>query len=200
MENNKKLKESLEKDIKYTSANYANMHDRLQIRDNISKFLIVYYSVIGIINSILPKYWVSFVDRTNIFDFSAVIISIILLVASLSVSLANYSERTIKAVVALDKLKRMKKEIVIYSEDDLIENDYKLFKELTQKYHDIVDNMELRSDFDYYKTCKNLNTDRERFTIGQCIKVCALHMIEIFIYFVLTLLPMAFYIYMFNLV
>lgn len=198
MENDKKLKNSLEKDINYTSRNYANMYDRLLLRDNVSKFFIVYYSIIAIVNSILPKYIQDIANKSYIFDFSSVIISIILLVVSLSVSLANYPERKLKAMIALDKLKRMKKDIGIYSEDELVVDKHKLFKEITQKYHEIVDNMELRSDYDYYKTCKSLNTDRERFNIGQCIKVCSLHIIEILIYLALTILPVVFYFYMFK--
>lgn len=188
-----KIKEFLEKDIKYTSGNYANMHDRLKIRDNMSKFLIIYYSIIGIINSLLPKYMVKFVLETDILNFSALIISIILLVASLYVSLAKYSERTIEAMSALDNLKRMKKEIIMYSEDDLMKDEYKLFKELTYKYHNIVDNMELRTDFDYYKTCKSLNTAREKFTTLQEIMVHVPYVLEKLLYLILIIIPFVFY-------
>ena len=193
MENNKKLKESIEKDIWYTSTNYSNMYDRLCLRNNVSKFLIVYYSVIAIVNSILPKYIENIKIKAYIFDFSSVIISVILLVASLSVSLANYPERTLKAMEAIDKLKRMKKDLITYSEEDLIEDNYKVFKELTQRYHDVVDNMELRSNFDYYKTCKKLKNNREKFTIGECVKFSLLNIMEISIYIILIIAPIIFY-------
>lgn len=45
--------------------------------------------------------------------------SIVVLVSSLLISFAKYSERALQAVKSLDNLKRLKKELSKYTDDDM---------------------------------------------------------------------------------
>ena len=191
MENNINYMEILEKDIINTSKNYANMYDRLHRRNIMTKFLIVYYSVISILYAILPKYFILEEAIKNTLDFFSVIISIILLVSSLAVSMANYSIRETKAMKALDTLKRLKKEIQpenclkkeIQVEDCLKKDNYSNY---IKKYHKTVDSMELRSNYDYYLTRKNLGKE---ILWWENITFPALHLFELLLYVFLIVFP-----------
>lgn len=171
----------LEKDIINTSKNYANMYDRLHRRNIITKFLIVYYSVISILYAILPKYFILEETVKNTLDFFSVVISIILLVSSLAVSMANYSIRETKVMKALDTLKRLKKEI--QAEDCIKKDNYSNY---IKKYHKTVDSMELRSNYDYYLTRKNLEKE---ILWWENITFPALHLFELLLYVFLIVFP-----------
>lgn len=178
MENNINYMKILEKDIIITSKNYANMYDRLHRRNIMTKFLIVYYSVISILYAILPKYFILEEAIKNTLDFFSVIISIILLVSSLAVSMANYSIRETKAMKALDTLKRLKKEIQVEEKDN--------YSSYIKKYHKTVDSMELRSNYDYYLTRKNLGKE---ILWWENITFPALHLFELLLYVFLIVFP-----------
>lgn len=183
------LKEKLENDIKFTSGNYANMYTRLKLRDNISKFLIVYYSVIAVINAIIPKVFVDIsADKKILLDFLSLLISIILLVASLSVSLANYSERCTKAMQGLNKLKRMKKMLSAMDAFDVFN-----YRESIAYYHEIVDNIELRTDYDYYLTCKDFKVAGNKIPWLKRCELEVLNIIEKMLYVLLIIAPLALY-------
>ena len=181
MENNINYMKILEKDIINTSKNYANMYDRLHRRNIITKFLIVYYSVISILYAILPKYFILEETVKNTLDFFSVVISIILLVSSLAVSMANYSIRETKVMKALDTLKRLKKEI--QAEDCIKKDNYSNY---IKKYHKTVDSMELRSNYDYYLTRKNLEKE---ILWWENITFPALHLFELLLYVFLIVFP-----------
>lgn len=190
------LREKFLKDIEYTSLNYSNMYDRLQMRNNWSKFFVVYYSVIAVINAILPKVFVIPDIYCTLLDFTSIVVSIIMLVASLSVSLANYSERSLKVMQGLDALKRLKKTLV-YSNEDLEKEDYKKYSEFLTEYHGIVDNVELRTDYDFYRTCREKGEVRDRFSWMRRVSLEVKHLGEVLLYLILFAAPLIFYVFVY---
>lgn len=153
------LLESLKRDIAFTSGNYGQMHDRLILRDWASRIAIVYYSLVTIIYAVLSLCFT--VSNEGLLDFVSICVSLITLVASLMISFARYSERAPKVMQALDRIKRIKKELAKYSFADLCKNDYALYDSFVEKYHATVDEVELRSEIDYYRTCKTLKNKTE---------------------------------------
>ena len=190
------LREKFLKDIEYTSLNYSNMYDRLQMRNNWSKFFVVYYSVIAVINAILPKVFVIPDIYCTLLDFTSIVVSIIMLVASLSVSLANYSERSLKVMQGLDALKRLKKTLV-YSNEDLEKEDYKKYREFLTEYHGIVDKVELRTDYDFYRTCREKGEVRDRFSWMRRVSLEVKHLGEVLLYLILFAAPLIFYVFVY---
>lgn len=155
------LLESLKRDIAFTAGNYGQMHDRLILRDWASRIAIVYYSLVTIVYAVLSLCFT--VSNEGLLDFVSICVSVITLVASLMISFARYSERAIKAMQALDQIKRIKKELVKYSFADLCKDNFALYDEFVEKYHTIVDEVELRAESDYYRTCKVLK-NKEAYT------------------------------------
>lgn len=151
------LLESLKRDIAFTSGNYGQMHDRLILRDWVSRIAIVYYSLVTIGYAVLSVCFT--VSNEGLLNFVSICVSVITLVASLMISFARYSERATKVMQALDRIKRIKKELVKYSFADLCKDDYTLYDKFVEKYHAIVDEVELRADVDYYRTCKTLKSN-----------------------------------------
>ena len=152
------LLDSIRRDIVITASNYAQMHDRLRLRDGASKLFVTYYSVFAILFSLMPFFFEEQITHRALFDFLTVSMSIVVLVASLLISFAKYSERALQAVKALDDLKRLKKELSKYTDDDMWDDECKRYNSCVKRYHQIVDRMELRTDIDYYRSCKNLST------------------------------------------
>jgi len=189
---NQKLLKSLQHDIEYTTENYANIYNRLKDSDFVFKVFLIEYSICAIINALIPKFFSLNDNLKNILDFTSVVISIILLVASLSISLANYSDRIQKSMNAVNKLKRMKKALSSFDEKDFNKLKY---EEYTKKYHEIVDNMEFRNNIDFFKTCKRFNVINERFNWIKRFKYnLYIILLDVFYYFIL-LLPIVAYIY-----
>ena len=154
------LKESIENDITMTCSNYTKMHSRLQLRNNMASILIVYYSILSIILGLINRYFTISELADSVLDFSAILTTIIILVSSLMISLANYSTRIQRAVSAIDKLKKMKKEIKALSGG----MDEESYKKRIIEYHSIIDQMELRSDIDFYRTCIQKKKTEDYFT------------------------------------
>ena len=151
------LLNSLKRDIALTSGNYAQMHDRLILRDWVSRIAIVYYSLVTIVYAVLSLCFT--VSNKGLLDFVSICVSIITLVASLMISFARYAERAPKVMQALDGIKRIKKELAKYSCADLCDKDYALYDSFVEKYHAIVDEVEIRAEVDYYRTCKTLKNN-----------------------------------------
>lgn len=152
------LLESICRDVEVTASNYAQMHERLRLRDSASKFFVTYYSVFAILFSLIPFFFGDQITYRALFDFLTISMSIIVLVASLLISFAKYSERALQAVKSLDDLKRLKKELSIYTDDDMWKDECKKYNSYVKRYHQIVDCMELRTEIDYYRSCKKLST------------------------------------------
>lgn len=151
------LLNAIQRDIEVTSSNYAQMYERLHLRDCASKFFVTYYSVFAILFSLTPFFFGEQIKYRALFDFLTVSMSIVVLVASLLISFAKYSERALNAVKALDDLKRLKKELFKYNDADLWKDECKIYDAYVKRYHQIVDCMELRTEMDYYRSCIKLS-------------------------------------------
>lgn len=150
----KNLYFTLINDIKITSSNYSNMYQRLSRRNFALNFFIIYYSVIIIIISLIPIYFTKLNNKSNAIGFLSIAGSIIVLSVSISIVFSKYSERIGKCIVSIDNLKKLKKTIQSKEELGLEQEEY---NEYINKYHTIIDAMELRSDIDFWLTQKNVN-------------------------------------------
>lgn len=50
-------KEELIRKCILTIGNYGQMANRLEKRNNISQFILLYYSIVGIVDSLIPKFF-----------------------------------------------------------------------------------------------------------------------------------------------
>lgn len=155
--NQQELKDSIKRDIEFTSENYAQMYKRLKSNDTTSRFFVVYYSTVSIIYALFPLFFEERIVAPSILNFLMISLSIIVLIASLLISFAQYEERSKKIMNGLDRLKRLKKLLQYdsYFHEDGKHTDYRDF---IKEYHEIVDNIELRLDLDYFHACKELNS------------------------------------------
>lgn len=156
--NQHKLQESIKRDIEFTSGNYAQMYKRLKTNDMASRFFVVYYSTVSIIYGLFPLFFKEKIVSLSVLNFFMISLSIIVLIASLLISLAQYGERSKKAMTGLDQLKQLKKRLQYDEDCYLIKKDCIDYKKVIEDYHKIVDDVELRSDLDYFRTCKELNS------------------------------------------
>ena len=190
--NKQKLLTSIKRDIEFTSGNYAQMYNRLKLNDSISKFLITYYSTVSIIYGLFPLFFEDKIVYLTGLDFLMMSLSVVVLIASLLISFAQYGERSKQVMTGLDRLKRLKKELLQYSDDNFTKE---LYKKFIDEYHGIVDSIELRSDLDYFRTCKELNS-RGKYTESwqqiSCLNKLIMYMVPIFkflFFFALFLFP-----------
>ena len=190
--NKQKLLTSIKRDIEFTSGNYAQMYNRLKLNDSISKFLITYYSTVSIIYALFPLFVEDKIVYLTGLDFLMMSLSVVVLIASLLISFAQYGERSKQVMTGLDRLKRLKKELLQYSDDNFTKE---LYKKFIDEYHGIVDSIELRSDLDYFRTCKELNS-RGKYTESwqqiSCLNKLIMYMVPIFkflFFFALFLFP-----------
>ena len=190
--NKQKLLTSIKRDIEFTSGNYAQMYNRLKLNDSISKFLITYYSTVSIIYGLFPLFFEDKIVYLTGLDFLMMSLSVVVLIASLLISFAQYGERSKQVMTGLDRLKRLKKELLQYSDDNFTKE---LYKKFIDEYHGIVDSIELRSDLDYFRTCKELNS-RGKYTESwqqiSCLIMLIMYMVPIFkflFFFALFLFP-----------
>ena len=103
--------EKWEKICSITLSNYVNMEKRLSYKQKFSDFILVYYSIFLIINTLSVKYFPTLFDNA-ISEYLGVIISIVLLAYSLINSNARYSKRIDDIIKAINKLKTIKREII----------------------------------------------------------------------------------------
>ena len=155
------------------------MYNRLKLNDSISKFLITYYSTVSIIYGLFPLFFEDKIVYLTGLDFLMMSLSVVVLIASLLISFAQYGERSKQVMTGLDRLKRLKKELLQYSDDNFTKE---LYKKFIDEYHGIVDSIELRSDLDYFRTCKELNS-RGKYTESwqqiSCLNKLIMYMVPI---------------------
>lgn len=138
-------------DIDYTQSNCSYIQKRLNKWDIYTKIYIVEYSLFSIFFSMLPKYFSLRTDILALLDFASISVSIVMLVVSLYVSLANYQKRAESALDVLNQLKKMKKDIAAIPEDRFTK---KIYEKKSKRYYDIVQKLEIRDDLDFFRTCK----------------------------------------------
>ena len=133
-----------------TLSNYINMEKRLSESKRMSNLILTYYSIFLIINSLTALYFEWY--NKQLCEYFGLILSIVLLAYSLINSNANYSQRIDSVTNAINELKTLKRTLT----DDNI-NEFK------DKYYNITDNVEFRSDIDFFYTvkslCKELNVN-----------------------------------------
>lgn len=126
-----------------TLSNYINMEKRLTENKKLSDFILVYYSIFFIINSLTAVYFECY--NVKLCEYFGIILSVVMLAYSFINSSANYTRRIDVITNAINQLKTLKRNF-----DD--ESEIDSFK---RKYNDIVDNVEFRSDVDFFRTIKS---------------------------------------------
>lgn len=125
-----------------TLSNYINMEKRLTESKKLSDFILVYYSIFFIINSLTAVYFDCY--NVKLCEYFGIILSVVMLAYSFINSSANYSRRIDIITNAINQLKTLKRNFNDDMEIDLFKN----------TYNDIVDNVEFRSDVDFFRTIK----------------------------------------------
>lgn len=131
-----------------TLRNYSNMQNRLSYRNKFSNYILIYYSIFLIVNTLTAKY-INNIDNFSynreLSEYFGIILSIIILVYSLVNNNANYPIRINNIIKSINSLKTIKREIKPMT-----------IKKFKDNYFQITDNTELRTDIDFYETIKGL--------------------------------------------
>lgn len=144
---------SIRRRCEITSSNYGNLAKRLQKRKTIFQILLPYYSVIGILNSLLSKYFVFDNDiQKSCILYWGIFISVSFLVISMQITLANYPERINEATKKLNDLKILKGKLVSLDFSNRSE-----FDDIVEKYDLIVSSGTLINERYFYATCKEMD-------------------------------------------
>ena len=126
-----------------TQNNYSNMLKRLQLKNSFSNFVVTYYSIALIVYSLTAEFFPSIFD-VKLSSYFNIILSIVVLVYSLIITNAKYSERIQSAERVLNEVKSKKREL------KTDENAMEKLKE----YEIIMSKAEYRSELDFFHTLK----------------------------------------------
>lgn len=124
-----------------TLNNYINMEKRLNANKRFSNFILTYYSIFLIVSSLTSSFFGLY--NSELCEYFGIIISVVLLAFSLINSSANYDKRIDVVTIAINKLKTLKRNTSLEPE------------EFKKAYDEIVDNVEFRSDIDFFRTVKS---------------------------------------------
>lgn len=130
--------------IDTTQSNYANMIKRLDKSQKMSNFVLIYYSIFLIVNTLTGKYFPEYFNL-KVSEYFGVILSIIVLAYSIINNSANYSIRISRIEESLNKLKTIKRNLETSELEKCVD-----------EYNKITDNTERRSDVDFFITVKHL--------------------------------------------
>lgn len=98
-----------------TQSNYANQWKRLSKDSKRADFILIYYSIAIIVYSLSVKFYPSLFNEIWS-TYAGLILSIIVLIFSIINSKAGYPERIAKVQVALNEVKRLKREVATLPE------------------------------------------------------------------------------------
>lgn len=131
-----------------TLKNCIHTKKRLNNNDLFSKFILNYYSIFLIILTITGKYFptdkkILSLSKGDLSDYFSLIFSIILLIFSIINSNSKYEVRVENLDNSINQLKTLKRT-------------EKNTEKFWEKYNEIVDNTEMRTDTDFYYTVKEL--------------------------------------------
>ena len=126
-----------------TLCNYINMEKRLSENKKLSDFVLAYYSLFFIINSLTAVYFDLYNDK--LCEYFGIILSVIMLAYSFINSNANYTRRIDIITNAINELKTLKR-------TPFPDENIEIF---VNKYNDIVDGVEFRNDIDFFRTIKS---------------------------------------------
>lgn len=131
--------------IDTTEMNYSNMIKRLTRKNKFSNFILIYYSIFLIVNTLTCKYFGEYYNSV-VSEYSSVILSIVLLAYSIENSNANYNTRISNIENSLNQIKNLKREI---EEKDI--------KDIREVYNKVTDKTERREDVDFFYTVIQLS-------------------------------------------
>lgn len=192
----KDLYNSLVHDCSFTIENFANMQRRFSTRNSFTSFILVYYSLLSIINDLLPKFFVISDDKYNNLEFFNICTSIVFFYFALQIGFADYGTRSHKLADAVAQLKFFTKQLKKYTENGITKEEY---KELVNQYHELIETTEPVPRRDYYRTCQSLEPKRvyTHFTFQERA-IIRFHIIsELTLYVVVTIAPLFLYTYIF---
>ncbi len=126
-----------------TLNNYIHMEKRLSQSEKMSNFMLTYYSVFLIINSLNAAYFDFY--NNQMCEYFGVILSVIMLAYSLINGNANYAQRIDRVTEAINELKSLRKKLSDEELDSFIDS-----------YNSVVNNVEFRSDVDFFNTVKSM--------------------------------------------
>lgn len=126
-----------------TLNNYIFMEKRLSANKKVSDFVLTYYSIFLVFNSITAFFFKWY--NNHLSNYFGIMLSIVLLAYSLINSNANYVKRIDTITEAINNLKTIKRKLT----DENLEA-------FQKEYNEIVDKVEFRSDIDFFRTVKCL--------------------------------------------
>lgn len=165
-----------------TQSNYANQLKRISKDAKRSDFILIYYSLALIVYALSVEFYPELFDSTWT-SYSSIILSTIVLIYSIVNSKAGYPERISKIQMALNEVKRLKREVgslpnLSYNDFDSSSQVNTISDEACQKCHNVsctnrdlcceklerlkaeydrlVSNTEVRDDLDFYYTIRHL--------------------------------------------
>lgn len=144
-----------------TQSNYANQWKRLSKDSKRADFILIYYSLFIIIFSLSVKFYPTFFNETWS-SYSGLILSVIVLIYSIINSKAGYPERIAKIQVALNEVKRLKREVGALPESisgkseiqDNNESSHSEMTEIVSKQSTCSNPCEMMCDCDVYPQCQ----------------------------------------------
>lgn len=98
-----------------TQSNYANQWKRLSKDSKRADFILIYYSIAIIVYSLSVKFYPNLINEIWS-TYAGLILSVIVLIFSIINSKAGYPERIAKVQVALNEVKRLKREVATLPE------------------------------------------------------------------------------------
>lgn len=191
-------KDKLLTNCSLTIGNYSKMADRLEQRNNISQFLLIYYGLVGIIDALLYRYF----DLQNIiptlacdvFEFWDILIAIVMLVFSFEIALLKYPERVKLCIKSLNTLKHLKSKISIAKDIDV----------LLDEYYETVSNIDfLFTRTDFYYSCKEYDNRhssdelKKHFRRFEILTINLRVFLENLLYVLLMAMPIVMYVFLF---
>lgn len=192
---NVELMYSIKRDCELTTQNYSNMQRRFSNENRFNSFLLVYYSIVSIVNDLVPRFFdlPSNVD-TNL-EFINIVFSIVFLYLALEIGFSNYGERSNSLAHAVSKLKFFSKELKKYKDGVSLAE----YKQLTESYQKIIDGIEIVPRIDFYRTCKAKEADqiKERFSFFERLFLHFSTLFKITLNFFAIISPIVLYIYLF---
>ena len=187
------------RNCKLTSSNYGNLANQLQKRKNVFQILLPYYSIIGIINGLIPRFFTLCAYQKDVLAFWGICVSVTFLVISMQIALARYPERIESANNKLNSIKSLINHI---ESDQQIENISDFWKE----YNALISNSSFIQRRYFYKTCtitdkKSSNTQNKEtashFSKIESICFILVEFFENMFFIILFLLPFIIYIIVF---
>lgn len=192
----KDLFNSLIHDCSFTIENFANMQRRFSTKNSYTSFILVYYSLLSIINDLLPKFFTIVEQKQIVLEFFNICASIVFLYFALQVGFANYGSRSHKLSNVVAQLKFFTKQLKKYSEAGVSKEQY---GKLVNQYHELIETTEPVPRRDYYHTCQSLDSKRvyTHFTYQERAIIRFQIVSEFLLYIVVATAPVFLYLYVF---